>query len=168
MKVAMISGVLTGLASTRSMSSKQLNLKKEVDSGYNLNAYFITMSIVSSIEYGLYLIFTGAIGKTKIINSHEYDTVFCHQCLEITLNIFCGILSILDKASNILFRFIPLEFLHAFFCNGLMGSPILCNSSNRKFDYHNWYFPYGFQSFDEWCDFTRPSKRFLLKLHHIR
>ena len=68
MKVAMISGVLTGLASTRSMSSKQLNLKREVESGYNLSAYFITISFVSSIEYGLYMIFTGAIGKPGIID----------------------------------------------------------------------------------------------------
>jgi len=56
LKVGIILSVLLGLTATKIVTSKRLEFFREAGSGYNLNAYFCAISILSTIEHSIQVV----------------------------------------------------------------------------------------------------------------
>jgi hypothetical protein len=56
LKVGIIVAVLIGLQATRILTSKRLEFFREASSGYNINAYFVAVHFVSTVEHSTQII----------------------------------------------------------------------------------------------------------------
>jgi len=61
LQIAVIGSVLVGLAATKAISGKKLEFLRESSSGYNIDAYYLAITLVMTIEHSIQLIFAGLI-----------------------------------------------------------------------------------------------------------
>ena len=67
LKVGIISAVLIGLQATKIVTSKRIEFFREASSGYNINAYFVAVNIVASVEHSVQAVIVAffAVWKTR-------------------------------------------------------------------------------------------------------
>jgi hypothetical protein len=59
MKVGIILCIIVGLSATNTLTSKRMEFFREAASGYNLNAYFFAINIISTFEHSAQVIIAG-------------------------------------------------------------------------------------------------------------
>ena len=62
MKMGVVLSVLIGLTATKILTSKRIEFFREAGSGYNINAYFLAVNIMSTIEQGLQVVIAACVG----------------------------------------------------------------------------------------------------------
>mmetsp|Transcript_15252 Transcript_15252/g.18569 ORF Transcript_15252/g.18569 Transcript_15252/m.18569 type:complete len:1068 (+) Transcript_15252:124-3327(+) len=62
MKMGVILSVLIGLTATKILTSKRVEFFREAKSGYNINAYFLAVNVISTIEQGLQIMMAALVG----------------------------------------------------------------------------------------------------------
>ena len=60
LKIGVILSVIVGLTATRPLVDKKIEFYRESGSGYDVNAYFLAMNIVTTVEHSIQLVLVAA------------------------------------------------------------------------------------------------------------
>jgi len=59
LKIGVITSILVGLSAAKSITNKRLEFFREAGSGYDVNAYYLSVNIISTIEHSTQMFIAG-------------------------------------------------------------------------------------------------------------